>query len=152
MGTMFRVFAKLTDGPMPDAIAGCLQTLSSTVSTEFQGDEVGWFRGIINIPELGNVLTLERYLTSEQGIRAELNRWVAWLETHESNPQLGLLIDHLTATSQLFTITVDGDESSQALSLGTSLSRFIARQTDAIYQIDGQGFFDMDGALLLRED
>ena len=35
--------------------------------------------------------------------------------------------------------------------LGAEVCQFLARQTDGVYQADGQGFFAPDGSLLLQE-
>ena len=35
---------------------------------------------------------------------------------------------------------------------GADVCRFLARATDGIYQIDGQGFFAADGTLLVTEE
>ena len=41
---------------------------------------------------------------SEEGIRAELNTWAAWLETAGHNPNHSWLMGHMIQTRQIFTL------------------------------------------------
>ena len=52
---------------------------------QFRGDDQGWFEAEVEIALSGPALSLQRYLANEEGIRAELNTWAAWLETVEDN-------------------------------------------------------------------
>lgn len=113
------------------------------ISSRFRGDEQGWFSADFGLD--GESMTLERFLASEEGIRHQLNSWAAWLETQEHNPHRDRLMRHMIATKQVFTL--EGVEPE----LGTVICQYLARGTDGVYQVDGQGFFDVDGTLLVPE-
>ena len=92
-------------------------------------------------------LTLERYRADEEGIRAELNSWAAFLETC-AGPHHILLMERAIQTRQLFTLhdpTGDADRACVAL------CQRLAAVTAGFYQIDGFGFFDADGTPLVEE-
>ncbi|MFL5243534.1 MAG: hypothetical protein ACJ8FY_15625 [Gemmataceae bacterium] len=146
----FRVFATTNEAPTAEAAGHRLQALFPGASVSFRTDDQGWFKVSIARPGQGS-LELDRFLASEEGIRAELNSWVAWLETREHDPCFTRLMEHVIATKQVFTIEMDA-ELPQIQESAVALGRFLAQQTAGIYQVDGQGFFDMDGRLLLRED
>ena len=94
----------------------------------------------------GAALQLERFLAEEEGIRAELNSWAAWLETRENAPEHVRLMERMIQTKQLFTLQ-SIEESAQA----ERLCRFLAEITLGVYQIDVRGFFAADGVLLVPE-
>jgi hypothetical protein len=90
---------------------------------------------------------LERYLAEEEGIRAELNSWAAWLETHENAPEHTHLMERMIQTAQL--LTLHGGEGPEQICI--DLCRFLAGATAGVYQIDERGFFAADGTLLVVE-
>jgi hypothetical protein len=57
-------------------------------------------------------------------------------------------------TTQLFTLgpTTEGMPGPKWAEAAAVLCRFLAGQTEGIYQIDSRGFFDADGNLLVAED
>jgi hypothetical protein len=141
----YRVFGAGSEMPAPAAILDFLAGRSASVSGEFATDASGWYRADLLVD--GASLQLERYLAEEQGIRAELNSWAAWLETHENAPEHVRLMERMIQTAQLFTL--HGGEEVEQICLG--LCRFLAGATVGVYQIDGRGFFTLDGSLLVAE-
>src|SRR5260370_10200347 len=152
MAIWCRVFATNDDAPIPALIQNYLVTLIPGASARFRSDDEGWFDADIALPVSDKPFHLNRFLVSEEGIRTELNSWAAWLETREEHPGFARLMDHIVATRQVFTLQVDPDHHPESLECSVALCRFLAQRTAGIYQVDGQGFFDMDGHLLLRED
>lgn len=61
----------------------------------------------------------------------------------------------MIGTTQLFTLRVPEEEDEEAdgpaEDLCLAACRFLARETEGVYQVDGQGFFAPDGTLLLQE-
>jgi hypothetical protein len=96
---------------------------------------------------------LERYLATEEGIRADLNSWAAWLETADYSPNHGPLMQHVISTRQLFTLRRPIDHADEVLveKLCLGVCRFLSGITDGVYQVDDEGFFAADGTLLLQE-
>jgi hypothetical protein len=149
----YRVFGTNPTEPAPAALLEHLQRTWAGVTGKFSGDEQGWFRGELISPAGDISLELERYLASEEGIRAELNSWAAWIETQEGNPHQGLLMQHMISTTQLFTLKPVGNQVGlgRAQKQCEAICRFLARETEGVYQVDGEGFFAPDGALLVKE-
>jgi hypothetical protein len=151
MSRWFRVFGTTNVQPEPARLLEEARALAGEVSGRFRGDDLGWFRADLVVAGTETPLSLERYLASEEGIRAELNTWAAWLE-ETSLPQAVRLMQHMVSTAQVFTLSVLDPDAEALDSLCIGLCRFLARETTGIYQIDGQGFFAADGALLVPED
>ena len=153
MDVRCRVFASGSSAPSPSEILEVLQALRIPSTSDFGGDEAGWFRGSIHTQHHG-VVDIERYFASEEGIRQELNTWAAWLEIIPDNPLGDTLMAKVVQAAQVFTVhlSVNEERVSPALSVCESLCRFLANRTSGLYQIDGRGFFDSDGMLLLAEE
>ena len=152
MPRWYRVFGAGDVPPPPGAILEHLNGLGGAVAAHFHGDETGWFRAEL---ALGGTVALEveRFLASEEGIRAELNSWAAWVESCGDSPAHGQLMERLIQTAQLFTLSQHEEVGDAALAerLCVGLCRFLAQATGGIYQVDGAGFFAAGGTSLLRE-
>jgi hypothetical protein len=146
---MYRVFAANEVDLPPATVLEFLHTLDPQASGNFRGDEEGWFEAEFKLPEFETTLRLERFLATEDGIRAELNTWAAWLETKEQNPHVGRLMQQMIGTKQVFTLREEGEQAGEACA---EVCRFLARQSEGVYQVDGQGYFDAAGLLLVPED
>jgi hypothetical protein len=147
-----RVFGTNDLEPQPAALLEYLAGLDGGWSGNFRGDEQGWFNA--ELFHQGRVVwQVERYLAREEGIRAELNSWAAWLETAEANPHHDWLMELVINTRQLFTLRSSvGQEAPEAVAwTGTELCRYLARSTAGVYQVDGVGFSAADGAVLVSE-
>jgi hypothetical protein len=149
----YRVFGSNDAQIPPAALLEHLAGFGSKATGRFRGDDRGWFHAELALPEEGGQIELERYLAEEEGIRDELNTWAAWLETQEDNPQHGRLMQHVIASRQVFTLHLAETAEGGAEGAGVcqSLCRFLAAQTAGVYQVDGQGIFAADGALLVKE-
>ncbi|HLN27154.1 MAG TPA: hypothetical protein VK395_05380 [Gemmataceae bacterium] len=154
MGPWYRVFGSNDRQPAAEAIARHLQGLGIEAAIEVDEDDLGWYRLIIGLAVRGQNLRIERFLSSEQGVRAELNTWAAWLETREENPHHESLMQRIIATSQLIAWQCPGERPAilESASPSIELCRLFAGATDGIYHVDDQGFFNADGALLVKED
>jgi hypothetical protein len=144
----YRIFGSRSAMPEPGALQDFLAGLGRSVSVEFAADESGWYRADFRLDDA--TLVLERYVADEQGIRAELNSWAAWLETRQDAPEHAALMERMIQTAQLFTLQCSA---SPALNeaVCVALCRFLAENTAGVYQIDEQGFFAADGRLLVAE-
>jgi hypothetical protein len=153
MPRWYRVFGTSEEQPEPADLLEHLTSAGLAVTGHFRGDDLGWFRAALAYAEDAAPLKLERFLASEEGIRAQLNTWAAWLETREDNPNHGRLMAHVIQTRQLFTLPLPEDEVGDALAERTCLEtcRFLADRTDGVYQIDQGGFFAADGTLLIED-
>ncbi len=152
MSRWFRVFGGQDVQPEPASLLEEAQRLAGEVTGRFRGDALGWFHADLAVSGEETVLVVERYLSKEEGLRAELNTWAAWLETNEGNPHHLRLMQHMIGTVQVFTLgPLDPDAEPIVEHLCIGLCGFLARQTSGVYQVDGQGFFAADGTLLIPE-
>jgi hypothetical protein len=147
-----RVFSAQDVQPEPAALLEHLNRQGLAVSGHFHGDEQGWFAVDLAGPDLLAV-RIERFLAGEEGIRAELNSWAAWLETqeHAAVPQLMLQV---VSAAQVFTVQQPVRPLSVTADLQVCeiLCRCLAVQTGGIYQLEGQGLFAADGTLLVASE
>jgi hypothetical protein len=143
-----RVFGRGDREPSPGDLLAHLNGLGFPITGHFRGDDQGWFSAELIGPGQPT-LTLDRYLSTEEGIRAELNMWAAWLEALASGPDQVSLMERLIQTRQLFTFPLPPDAAGAELAV--VLCRYLAEATDGVYQIDGRGLFAADGSLLVSE-
>jgi hypothetical protein len=145
----YRVFATGDTTVEPAALMEYLCGLDADAKGHFRGDAHGWFRAELTLGGEGRV-ELERYLTEEEGIRAQLNTWAAWLEAAPPGPNRERLLLHLGTARQVFTLLPEeGDEA--VAQICERLCRFLADRTAGVVQADGHGFSDADGTPLLPE-
>jgi hypothetical protein len=154
MDEWYRVFGTNDAGVEPAALlSAASRSAGMQVTGRFRGDDLGWFEAELGLG--GTRLELQRFLAGEDDLRDELNSWAAWLETAEDSPDSGRLMRLMIATTQLFTLrrmdrAADEYENLvEALCVG--LSQFLAGATAGVYQVDGKGFFDAEGMLLVAE-
>jgi hypothetical protein len=148
----YRVFGTNETQVAPNAILSEIQRQWPVVVGNFSGDEGCWVQATISIADT-TPIHVERFLSSEEGIRAELNTWAAYLETCDYSPNYARLMEDMIRTKQLFTIRRPIDAANEVMVEGVclALACYLARTTEGIYQIDQQGFFSADGLLLLQE-
>lgn len=139
-----RVFGSDPEMPAPAAILDHLTGLFASVRGEFAAEATGWYRADLVVEDVS--LQLERYVAGEEGVRAELNSWAAWLETREDSPTTVALMERMIQTAQLFTLHASAESSATE-----QLCRFLAEVTAGMYQVDGRGLFAADGTLLVAE-
>ena len=146
----YRIFGSNDTEPSPAAVLGHLNGLGVAVSGKFHGEGGDWFGAELLVA--GKVpLGVERFLASEEGIRAELNSWAAWLETCAPEAEQARLMERMIQVRQLFTLQRP-DDAAEAVPVCEALCQFLARATDGTYQIDGRGLFAADGTLLAADD
>jgi hypothetical protein len=154
MDTWYRVFGTNDAAIEPTALLSAQSRhVGAQVTGRFRGDDLGWFEAELGLR--GTRLELQRFLAHEEGLRDDLNTWAAWLETAEDNPDAGRLMRQVIGTTQLFTFrpvdAVPDDTVYLFEELCNGLCQFLARETRGIFQIDGKGFFDAEGMLLVPE-
>jgi hypothetical protein len=156
MSQWFRVFGLRGAAVDPAALLEHLHEQGFAVAGRFRGDDRGWFRAELVHAEDAAPVAVERYFADEEGIRAELFTWAAWLEEQERSPHHLPLIERLIVTAQLFTLSQPDEEADDgdrefAERLCLTCCRYLAAATDGVYQADHRGFFAADGALLVPE-
>ena len=148
----YRVFASIPDEPNPAALVEHLHALGHSFTPHFHGDDLGWTSGSFDFPA-GSPVTLGRYLTKADELRADLNAYAAELETMDYNPNHVMLMEKVIQAQQLFTVRKPFDHSGESAldALVEALVKWLAERTEGIIQIDGKGWHTKDGDLLLEE-
>ena len=149
MTIWYRTFCASDAEPSPAALLERLNDLAA-VAGRFGGDDAGWFRAELVVAESAT-LALERFLSTEEGVRAELNSWAAHLEASGDGPETVRLMERIVQTRQLFTLGRPAGDAPLLDDVCLALCRFLAAAADGVYQIDGRGFFAADGSLLVRD-
>jgi hypothetical protein len=128
-----------------------LQTLNVPATVEFEPAGSEWLSAEWRF--LDQPIHVERFLAEDEGIRAELNTWAAFLETCDYSPNNVPLMEHMIQTRQLFTVCrpVNVDDPLQVEQVCQDFVEFLARSVDGVYQVDEEGFFDAEGRLILPE-
>src|SRR5438874_7384942 len=140
MSQWFRVFGNGDAAVEPAALLEHLHGAGFPVAGHFRGDDRGWFRAELVFADDAPPVVVERYFADEEGIRAELNSWAAWLEEQEDNPHHLPLMERLIGTAQLFTLRQadeeadDADDRELAERLCLTCCRYLAAATDGVYQ------------------
>jgi hypothetical protein len=150
----YRVFGGNDVQPEPARLLEALQQVDPDVMGKFHGDDLGWFRADLFVEPGAAPLHLERYLAEEEGLRAELNTWAAWLETATDNPDHVGLMEQMITARQVFTLECPAEhlDDDHVASVCLAACRFLARATGGVYQVDSQGLFTPDGILMIKED
>ena len=150
MSLWTRVFGRAEAVPDAEALGALLAGLGS--ASRFEADAEGWFRAEIEAGP-GSPLVAERWSADEEGIRAELNSWAAFLETCDWSQHHAALMERAIQSRQLFTIrkALDHADEPRAARLCAALAQELARQTDGFWQADGVGFLDAAGTVLVAE-
>ena len=148
-----RIFGRNDITPDPAALQVHLQSLGLPSAGQFRGDDLGWTGVELTFEAGATPVHVERYLTTTDDLRDDLNTWAAWLETQDHEPRHRALMEHVIATRQLITVRRPLDHADEVTleRFCTALCQWVATQTDGIYQVDGEGFFAADGALMLHE-
>ncbi len=152
MGLWYRVFGRSDAEVKPDALSAHLAAAGVGTATFFPPGDASWLRAEIQFAATSPV-SLECFRSDEDGIRAELNSWAAFLETCDYEPNHAALMERVIQSRQLFTLRKPVDCPDEILleRVCTGLCRFLSEQTDGMWQSDGEGFFAADGTLLLQE-
>jgi hypothetical protein len=151
MPPWYRVFGTSPMHPEPSTLLDGLRARGFEAAGHFRGDDQGWFHADLVPATGGPAVEVDCYLSSEEGIRNELNSWAAWLEATGDENVHACLMQHLISTTRLFTVhSPEGRGNADPLCV--ALCELLAVPTAGVYQIDGRGFFAADGALLVAED
>jgi len=150
-----RVFGAESAEVSPASILEHLHQHNLMVEGRFRGDDLGWTACELALPiEPGSPITIERYLTKEDDLRADLNSWAAGLEAAaDYSPNAPSLMERVIQTQQLFTVhrPIDHRDEVTLERLIQTVCQYLATRTMGFYQIDQQGFYDRDGTLLVEE-
>ena len=122
------------------------------VEAHFRGDDLGWTAAELRFGH-GSPVYAERYLTEADDLRDDLNNWAAILETCDYSPNHIMLMERVIQSVQMITLRkpIDHSDEISVDRLCLETCRFLAANSDGIYQIDADGWYAADGELLLKE-
>ena len=149
MAGWFRVFLLQEDGPEPFRIMECLHSLIPEVKGKFRTDEDGWFQLILDHSSIGE-LTIDHFLTSEKGVRAEINTWAAWLESKQQFD----LMERIIQVKQIlsFEVTPEMEDNVSDLLVYKRLALALAALAEGVVHMDAVGLLESDGTLLIEDE
>jgi hypothetical protein len=155
MSLWWRVFGKADSRPeSASTLIDAIKAVSPQAATNVTVDnDKRWINLAVNVSDDETPVYLERLHHSDEGIRGELQAWAAWLETCDYSPNHQALMTHMIETHQVFTLRKPVDQANEILveRVCLAICRYLADECDGVYQIDGQGFYSAEGALLLQE-
>ena len=148
----YRVFARAEIGVSPAKFVEHLHALGLAVQPHFKGDDLGWTEAALHLPP-GSPVLVAAFRTKEDDLRADLNAHAAELETMNYSPANVPLMERVIQTVQMFTLRkpIDHADEVRLEALCDAAARYLAATADGVYQVDGQGWFDAAGNLLLPE-
>ncbi|MGL4423893.1 MAG: hypothetical protein ACRCZF_24775 [Gemmataceae bacterium] len=148
----YRVFGATAAACAPSHIAAALAAAGLPIQPHFRGDDLGWTTGQLLWPPEPPI-DLARYLTKEDDLRADLNAYAAELETMNYHPAHLKLMERVIQAQQLITIRkpVSAADESRLEEILMVLVQHLAQACDGVIQIDGVGWHDGAGTLLLPE-
>src|SRR5262245_17758618 len=146
----YRVFCRSEIELKPGELLARIQLPNRRVSGQFRGDDLGWTAAELTVGT-GSPVFVDRYLTSEDDLRDDLNTWAAWLETQVNEPNLARLMEHVIQSRQLVTVRKPVDHPNEVVveDLCRAVCRALAAEADGIYQVEGDGWFAPAGERLL---
>jgi len=150
---IYRLFAPVETNVPPSELMAHLSAVGFIVEPHFRGDDLGWTGGTLVLPGGGTPVQLERWLTTEDDLRDDLNNHAAELETMTFNPHHTKLMELVIQTKQLIAIRkpIDHADDAGLTDLCEAMVHYFAGRLDAICQIDGEGWYSAAGELLLPE-
>ncbi len=148
----YRIFCRSERITPIEELLAHLHAIGLNCQTQVRGDDLGWTGAELNFGK-GSPIYLERYLTSEDALRDDLNTWAAFLETCDYSSNHTALMERVIQTQQLITLRkpIDHADEIQLDRLCLEVCRFLALNCDGIYQIDDDGWYSAEGELLVKE-
>ncbi len=148
----YRVFCRTEAAPSPAELLAALQAEGLDIRGHFRGDDLGWTAADIALGA-STPVQVERYLTEADGLRDDLNSWAAYLETLDYSPNNGRLMELVFQSRQMVTIRkpLDHPNEIETERACLTVARQMASRGGGIYQVEGDGWYDGSGELLLKE-
>jgi len=148
----YRVFCRSDLEPSPADLLARVQAPGRVVEGRFRGDDLGWTAAEFSLGG-ETPIYVERYLTTADNLRDDLNTWAAWLETCTYSPNYLSLMERVIQSKQLITIRkpIDHRNDSAIEDICRTLAIAIAGTADGVFQIEGEGWYTSGEELLLKE-
>jgi hypothetical protein len=148
----YRIFSRGDNALSPSAFLEHLHTRGLPVEAHFKGDDLGWTAGELRLG-IGSPVYVERYLAKEDNLRDDLNSWAAFLETCDYSSNHASLMERVIQSAQMVTVRrpLDHSDDVRIDRLCIEICRYVAANSDGVYQIDDEGWFAADGTVLLKE-
>jgi hypothetical protein len=153
MANWIRIFGTNNWRPRASALVEHLLRAGFRIDSDVLGDDDDWEQVTLEDPGTEAPVMLERMPPDSAEVCDEVEPLLEALERMDDVVDVDQIEDVLRQTRQLFIVGIPSglhsDETVERLS--TTLSQFLAQQTKGIYQVDGEGFYDAKGMLLLEE-
>jgi hypothetical protein len=149
----FRAFCRSATELSPAELVARLHAAGVPAEPHFTGDDLGWTGAKLVLPGSGSPVQAGRYLTAVDELRKDLNGFAAEVEAMTYYPGRHALMERVIQTQQLVTLRRPLDHADEATldALCRGVVFAVAAAADGVVQIDGQGWFDAAGELLVAE-
>lgn len=149
MAGWFRIFNPSLADWEPEKVMEGLQPLFPGIQGKFRTDDDGWFQLVLSHESLGE-LPIDRFLSTEKGVRAQLNTWAGWLETKDRHD----LMEKIIQVGQIISFELPDDLESDSPEFANyrKLARFCASICHGFFHADGVGFVDEYDRLLIEDE
>lgn len=149
MACWFRIFSPQEQGLEPSRLMDCLDGVFPGIHGKFRADEEGWFQVVLTHELLGE-LPVDRFLSTEKGVRAQLNTWAAWFETKD-RPDL---MERMIQVKEIlaFELPPEVEPGSEESMPFRALTLAVAQLVAGICHVDGVGFLDTQDQLIIADE
>ena len=149
----YRAFCRSATELPPAELAARLHAAGLPVEPHFTGDDLGWTEAKLILPGSGSPVIAGRYLTVVDELRKDLNGFAAEVEAMTYFARRHALMERVIQTQQLVTLRRPLDHADEATldALCLAVVQAVASAGDGVVQIDGKGWFDAAGELLVAE-
>ncbi|MGF1583571.1 MAG: hypothetical protein ACFCD0_29995 [Gemmataceae bacterium] len=151
MSLWYRIFAQSSESIDPNTLLEHLHTTGYPIQANFLKDDLGWFEATFSLE--GSEVSLQLFHSDEKGVRAELDAFAAWIESQHTELNQIELMERVVTAKQVFAFEIPDEQANieKVRQFCYHVSEFLVGQTQGLMQVDGEGLFDADGQLLLRE-
>ena len=149
----FRAFCRSAAELPPASLADHLHAAGLPAVPHVTGDDLGWTAARLELPGGGSPVQVSRYLTAVDELRKDLNGFAAEVEAMTYYDGRHALMERVIQSQQLVTLRRPLDHADEATldALCLAVVQAVAAAGDGVVQIDGRGWFDAAGALLVAE-
>jgi hypothetical protein len=141
------IFGTHATAPAPDAVLALARRFFPKAAMTIEEGEPGWNALHLRLNEQYH-FSLYRFRRDEKDIRGELQAWAAAIEEQVEQPEQDVLLRQVATAQQIIEFWVESIQE-DAQSFAFVLCQYLATTTAGVFHIDGRGYFNTQGELLL---
>jgi hypothetical protein len=158
MAHFLRVMTKTTNAPTIAVLAEALEQEGFVFATFPKREDErfttpNWRTFHLSYEEQSRSLMLDRSLRGqeERELEEDVEEFLEQLQGLEGDEgKKKQVVDILNETNQMFALYIPDDITEEGWELAEKLMENLLEMTDGVLQVDGEGFFDKEGELILE--